>query len=348
MKILVTGATGYIGWELCKRLVAEGNEVQAMCRAMAHQPMLPGLTWVQANVEDKASVRMAMDGCRQVYHAAAFARLAAHDTTQFYRTNVDGTQHVLEAAAYHDVERVVFTSTAGVIGRSLSVPMKEDDARIEPFDNDYDLSKHMAEVCVRAYAKNGNSAVIVNPSRVVGPGNMRFASAVNRTISNYLRYPFYLVPGSGEANGNYVYIGDVINGHLLAMQHGTNGERYILGGTNISYNNLFALLNKITGLHRRKIALPQMAIATFAYLNIGYKYLRKEDATITPELSKRLCQHRMLSHEKASSELGYQPTDLETSLRKTLAFLGFPKSSVQQPANTGINPTVKYSSSIIL
>jgi len=157
-----------------------------------------------------------------------------------------------------------------------------------------------------------------------------------------------MVPGNGDAIGNYVFIEDVISGHLLAMQHGRNGERYILGGTNISYNNLFALLNCITGLQRRRIALPQTAMVGFAYLHLAYKYLLGTDATFTPELGKRLCQHRMLSHEKASTELGYTPTNLETSLRKTLAFLGFPKTSAPNAPSTSINPTVKYSTSIIL
>jgi nucleoside-diphosphate-sugar epimerase len=341
MKILVTGATGYIGWELCKRLSFQGNEVNAMCRSMANLPTLPGINWVKGNVEDKKSVISAMEGCRQVYHAAAFARMTAHDTSQFFRINVDGTQHVLEAATYHDVERVLYTSTAGVIGRSLLTPMTEDDVRLEPFNNDYDLSKHMAEVCVRAYANNGKHAVIVNPSRVVGPGKITYANAVTRTISNYLQYPFYMVPGTGEAICNYVYIDDVINGHLVAMKHGRNGERYILGGTNSSYNNLFALLNHITGLQRSRIALPQKALVGFAYLHMAFKYLQRADAILTPELGKRLCQHRMLSHEKASRELGYTPTDLDTSLRKTLAFLGFPKSNTPHPESSSINPAVK-------
>jgi len=101
-------------------------------------------------------------------------------------------------------------------------------------------------------------------------------------------------------------------------------------------------------LQRRRIALSEQVIVGFAYLHLAYKYLQRADATLTPEVGKRLCQHRMLSHEKASRELGYTPTDLETSLRKTLAFLGFPKTSAPSASSSSINPTVKYSTSIIL
>ncbi len=331
MKILVTGATGYIGWKLCKRLAAEGYEVVALYRNRQIESSIPNISWAKGDLQDTSGLKVAMEGCQQVYHVAAVARMHTANNNEMYATNLQGTINVLEAAAYNSVERVVYTSSAGVMGKSFEMPLSEGDPRLEPFDNDYDLSKHLAEEQVKNYVRNGYDAVIVNPSRVFGPGIATYSNAVTRAISNYLKYPLFLVPGKGEAIANYVFIDDVVEGHLLAMRHGKAGENYILGGNNLSYNGLFDLLQSITGLHKTKIAAPMAAMKTVARIAAMLQFILGQHPTFTPYLCERLCHNSKLSVAKAMSEIGYQPTKIETALSITLRSLGFKMDSTMVP-----------------
>jgi nucleoside-diphosphate-sugar epimerase len=325
MKIFLTGATGFIGWELCKRLLSEGYEVNALCRNLAKTTHMEGLKWVEGSLEDAASVRAAMEGCSQVYHCGALARVWDADPGAFYRVNVEGTENVLDAARYHNVEKLVMTSTAGVIGKSLSTAMTEDDPRLEPFDNDYDLTKFLAEEKVLAYAKEGRWAVIVSPSRVYGPGNESPSNAITNTLKRYLKQPFYMVPGDGNQQCNYVFVGDVVAGHIKAINQGTSGEKYILGGENVSYNQLFKCFEAVSGLRRRRISVPQGLFSFVATILVGWSNLSGQPPLVTPFYARRLFHSRMLSTQKAETRLGYQITPLMTGLAITLQSLGFEK-----------------------
>lgn len=335
MKIFITGATGFVGWELCKSLLSQGNEVIALCRSLSKTQPMQGLKWVEGNLEDAASVRAAMEGCTQVYHCAALARVWAADPGAFFRINVMGTENVLDAARYHNIEKLVLTSTAGVIGKSLSKPMTEDDPRLEPFDNDYDLTKFMAEEKVLEYAREGRWAVIVSLSRVYGPGIASPSNAVTNTLKRYLHQPFYMVPGNGEQRCNYVFIGDVVRGHIQAMERGTPGEKYIIGGENVSYNELFACFEKASGLRRRRIAVPQGIFSFVASILVGWSNLSGQPPLFTPFYAKRLFHSRMLSTQKAETMLGYQITPLIKGVAITLEGLGYArKESIPQSLAT--------------
>jgi nucleoside-diphosphate-sugar epimerase len=323
MKIFITGATGYIGWELCKRLLSEGHEVTALCRNPQKANKADNLKWVEGSFEDAASIRTAMQGCTQVYHCGALARVWDKDSGAFYRVNVLGTENVLDAARFHGIEKLVLTSTAGVIGKSLSNLMTEDDPRLEPFDNDYDLTKFMAEEKVLEYAREGRWAVIVNPSRVYGPGNDSPSNAVTNTLKRFLRQPFYFVPGDGSPKSNYVFVGDVVDGHIRAMEFGASGEKYILGGENLSYNELFECFEKISGLRRRRIEVPKGIFSIIAGMAVGWSNLSGHGPFVTPSYARRLFHPRLLSTKKAESMLGYQITPMMTGLAITLQSLGF-------------------------
>ena len=322
IKYFLTGATGYIGDALCRRLLNDGNEVVALYRTEIPLFQHENLHWVKGHLEDPDSLFRAMEGCTHVFHCAGLARQWHPDKNAFYKINVAGTENVLQAAATHKIEGLVFTSSAGVIGKSMGVPMTEDDARLEPFDNDYDLTKHLAEEKVRQFARN-HQAVIVNPSGVFGPGLPSPSNPISKTLKNYIENPFYFVPGNGESIRNFVFIDDVVNGHLLAMEKGSSGERYIIGGENISFNELFGHFEKLTGLKRIRVTVPEGIFKVISPLVLGISKLMNKEPFITPAWARRLFHPRLLSSQKAIDELGYAFTPVKEGLIKTLDSMGY-------------------------
>lgn len=329
MKVFVTGGTGYVGWEICKRLLNDGHEVVALCRQIPMHEKRVGLKWISGNLEDVGSIKRAMEGCTHVFHCAALARAWHPDPNAFFEANVAGTENLLEAAKYHEVAKIVFTSTAGVFGKSLSAPLAEEDPRLEPFENDYDQTKFLAEEKIRAYAATGRQAVIVNPSRVFGPGNATPSNVVNNTMLRYVKQPFYLVPGNGTAKGNYVFIDDVVDGHIRAMEKGISGERYIIGGENISYNDLYRIFEKVTGLKRKRISLSLPVLGALSRVMVLWSKLSGGNPFITPAFAKRIFADRMLNTKKAEIQLGYSITPVEAGMQITARHFGIEAPGVE-------------------
>jgi nucleoside-diphosphate-sugar epimerase len=322
MKTFITGATGYVGWALARALVNSGKEVHALCRKVPLHLQLPGLSWHPGDIEDRDSLAKAMKGCTEVYHCAALARMAHRDPGMFYRINVAGTEKMLAAAEQCNIDGLVFTSTAGVFGGGHQQPRGEDDAEnTDDFDNDYDRTKRMAEQRVQAFAASGHHAVIVNPSRVYGPGLLSPSAGVNKMVTQYLRGPVVFVPGNGEAIGNYAFVHDVALGHLQAMQHGTSGERYILGGENVSYLQLFEKLQEVTGIRRTIIGLPHSLMHAGLFLYNKYMLLTGNNPVAGHSFARRLALHRRLSCQKAVEQLKYAITPLRQGLLYTVEHL---------------------------
>jgi len=204
MKIFITGATGYIGNNLAKKLADEGNTIHALCRN-ENTPVLShsNIKIFKGDITDKTSIEKGIQGCEQIYHLAAYARVWAKDMSIFYKLNVDGLRNVLDAARNSSVQKIVFTSTAGTLGPSGVQPVKEDDARIgEPF-TDYEISKTQAELLCREYCnKYGMHIVIVNPPRIYGHGIITESNAVTRLIKLYMAGKWKITPGDGKRTGS--------------------------------------------------------------------------------------------------------------------------------------------------
>lgn len=323
MKIFVTGATGYIGNNLAKKLADEGNIIHALCRN-EHTKVLShhNIKIFKGDITDKSSIENAIKDCEQVYHLAAYARVWAKNMSTFYKLNVDGLRNVLDAARNSSVQKIVFTSTAGTLGPSGSRPVKEDDARIgEPF-TDYEISKTQAENLCREYCNKYDMHIVtVNPPRIYGPGIITESNAVTRLIKLYMAGKWKFIPGDGKRTGSYVYIDDIVNGHILAMQKGRNGERYILAGVNASYNEFFDLLAKATGKKISLIKLPVWLMMIAGNAMQLYTNITGKPPLLTPRWIKKYYHDWSLSSEKAQRELGYNYISLEEGLQKTVDWL---------------------------
>lgn len=323
MKIFLTGATGYVGHQLALQLAANGCKVHIMVRDI-HSPNIPqhdNIVVYSGDITNRASVSTAMKGCEQVYHTAAVVKLFARDPSQFYKVNVTGTQNLLDEAIALGVKKFVYTSTCGVLGSSLNCAKKENDPRTESFYNEYDFTKYLGENLVKEYSKKGLFTVIVALSKVFGPGIETHPVSVNKVIHNFIRGKLLFVPGQGTTVTNYCFIKDIIEGHLLAMQHGLGGEKYILGGYNLSYNSLFTQIKALSKSRAVVIRLPRYFITLLAFVNWCTYKITKKEPYVTLKGIRHIFTNKEFDNSKAVRQLHYQPTPFAEALTQTIQFL---------------------------
>lgn len=281
------------------------------------------LEWVPGDILDGASLRSALTGCTEVFHLAAYARNWAKDPSTFFRLNVEGTRNVLEAAAEAGVRRIVYTSTVVVFGPTpRGVVGDEVTPRSTPrYLTEYEETKSVAEREALALAARGVPVVVVHPTRVYGPGKRTEGNSVSLMIDQYDRGRFPVVPGNGENVGNYAFVDDLVEGHLLAMEKGQVGERYILGGENSSLTGLLRLVDELTGKRHIQIGLPRPVAVSYARL----EKLKAEwfglYPLITPGWVETFLEDWAYSSAKAETELGYRITPLREGVRRTLDWL---------------------------
>jgi nucleoside-diphosphate-sugar epimerase len=323
MKIFITGATGYIGQRLTSRLLEEGHEVHALLR---HRP--DSLTYehvrfhfFQGDIMDVDSIREAMDGCEAVFHVAALAKVWSKNPTEFYEVNVHGTINILEAAMTLGVPKVVFTSSAAIYGCSNGHPIRESDFRQQAFFTDYECSKFLAEEKIQEYVRKGLPVVIVHPSKVYGPGIWTESNAVSRIIKEYVEGQWHLIPGDGKMIANFSFIDDVVAGHMLALTKGIPGEKYILGGENLSFNEFFARLKQRSGKNFITFCVPYLLMQFYAWQEEVIARLMSTQPKITRRWVKKYNESLALSSQKAQRDLGYAITPFNDGLDKTLQWL---------------------------
>jgi nucleoside-diphosphate-sugar epimerase len=322
-KILVTGATGFIGRELCLALAGKGYEVRALCRNTDHPYLIKhkNIVPVQGDILYPDSLKKAMQGCTQVYHTAALAKMWCRNPDAFYDTNVTGTRNVLNAATNAGVAKVVYTSTCGVWGPTLNFPLSEDEPRIVGFPIAYERTKYLAELEVQQFVNQGLDVVTVNPSRVFGEGPVTDSNTVSKMVSGYLRGKWRVIPGDGEQMANYAYLPDVINGHIAAMEKGVTGNRYILGGEDISFNQFFNTVSIASGIKRRMLRVPQKAIKLYSHVDQIKTRLTGLTPFFLPEFADRLKFDQKYSSQKATVQLGYRITPFGDAMQKTVDYL---------------------------
>jgi len=325
----VTGGTGFIGRVLVRKLLERGETVHLLCRRTSDLSGLTdeGIRTFYGDVTDSSSLRQPMRGCEGVYHLAGYARNWAPDPSVYYEINVGGLRNVAEAALDCGVRRVVFTSTCLTLGPSREGVAHERTQRgPEPPLTEYERTKLLAEREAAAFAARGLDIVIVNPTRVYGPGKMTEGNSVTRMVQMFMegRWPF--VPGNGEQVGNYAYVDDVAEGHIRAMERGRAGQRYVLGGQNASFNEFFAVLARLTG-RRPPRHLPACVARLFARLELLRARVFGGYPLITPGWMETFLRDWAFSNARARQELGCPFRGLEEGLKATCEWLAARKET---------------------
>jgi dihydroflavonol-4-reductase len=305
MSVLVTGATGFVGSAVARALVHCGSQVRVLVRSGADRGNLQGLPVEIAvgDLTDRASLERALAGCTALYHVAADYRLGTREPAQLYRNNVDGTRNILDAARHAGVERMVYTSSVATIGLPQDGSPGEETTPVALVDmiGHYKRSKYLAEELVRDAARTGFSAVIVNPSTPIGPGDVK-PTPTGQIVLDAARgrTPAYVDTGL-----NIVHVDDVAAGHLLAFHRGRAGERYILGGQDMTLREILTQIAQLVGRKPPRIRLPHAALLPIAFVAEAFAKASGRGTRITVE-SVRMSRKRMFfSSAKAIRDLGY-------------------------------------------
>lgn len=318
MKALVTGATGFVGGAVVRALVDRGIDVRVLARAGSDLQNIQNLAVerVEGDLRDPVSLRRSLTGCGQLYHVAAHYALWAKDPSIFYDVNVTGTKNLLEAARDVGVKRIVYCSTIGAIGipPSGGLGTEETPVSLEQMAGHYKRSKYLAEQEVLKLAKAGLPVIIVNPSAPVGAGDVK-PTPTGQVIVDFMkgRMPAYI-----ETGMNIVDVDDVAAGHLLAMEKGRIGERYILGNANLMLREVFEILSRLTGVKAPTIKLPRLAILPLAYANLWIANLTGHPPRIPLEGVKMAKYKMHYDCSKAVRELGIPHTPPEVALEKAV------------------------------
>ncbi|NCD69581.1 NAD-dependent epimerase/dehydratase family protein [Mucilaginibacter agri] len=323
MKILVTGATGFIGRSLSLSLAQSGLKVVALCRNTDHPYLIdhPNITPIKGDILDVPGLKNAVIGIDQVYHTAALAKMWCRNKDDYYNINVIGTRNLLNAAGEAGVKRIVYTSTCGVWGPTIKHPMHEDDPRIDGFAIDYERTKYLAEIEARKFAEQGLDVVTVNPSRVYGEGPVTDSNTVGKMVSGYLKGRWRIIPGKGEQVANYAYLDDVVKGHIAAMELGVSGQRYILGGEDVSFNTFFNTLQYVSGMEYGMVKIPQKLIEAYSRAEWLKATITGIPPVFLPEFAERLKRDQKYSSQKAISQLNYHITPFEEGLARTINYI---------------------------
>ena len=324
MKVLLTGATGYVGHQFALALVAKNIIVHALVRDIKSEniPKHKNIKLYEGNVCDYVSIENAIKECKYVFHIAAYTNLKSKNVDDFYETNVIGTEHVLKAALKHQIKKVIYTSTLSVYGPSFKkVPITELQPRISSYANDYELTKSMSEEKVQDYRKKGLSCIVLNVSKVYGPGLKTFSGGVNKLISMFIEKDFLVVPNKLHSTSNYVFVEDVVKAHVLVMESDIVQGNYIIGGQNMSYGSLFHVIKDLT---KSKIKIFKINYGllkiSFSILNVLRSIIGIGSA-ITPRVLDSLFVNRIATSGKAKADLKYEATSLHQGLKETITYL---------------------------
>src|ERR1700736_2496531 len=317
MLAFVTGATGFLGSHGARVLADNGADMRLLVRSSSNPRNIEGLRADRAlgDLRDPASIEKAMAGCDVVFHVAADYRLWVREPEQMYRANVEGTRAVLDAARKNHVRRVVYTSSVATMGfTSNGRPAHEDSTvSLGNMIGHYKRSKFMAEKVALEAGRSGMDVVVVNPSTPVGEQDIK-PTPTGRIVVDFLKKKF---PAYVDTGLNLVDVTECARGHLAALEKGRSGERYILGGDNLTLKQILDKLAAITGLPSPKIKVPYvMALATGLVDEVvtGWILGREPRATID---AVRMGRKKMfVSSAKAERELGWKRVPVDNALRR--------------------------------
>jgi len=319
MKCFVTGATGFLGSHVAHQLHSRGAELRLLVRSSSRTENIADLTAerVIGDLRDVESLKRGMEGCEFVFHVAADYRLWAANGQEIYQSNVEGTRNILQAARDSGVRRVVYTSSVATMGFGNNGRVTDESTPVTLANmiGDYKRSKFMAEQLVIEAARGGQDVVMVNPTTPIGERDIK-PTPTGRIVVDFLKRKF---PAYVDTGLNLVDVTDCADGHLLAMEKARPGERYILGGENLTLKQILDKLAAITTLPSPSIRLPYaVAYATGVVDTLVTGKMRNREPRVTLD-SVRMGRKKMfVSSAKAKRELGWSPAPVDRALLRAV------------------------------
>ncbi|MGH8582972.1 MAG: hopanoid-associated sugar epimerase [Gammaproteobacteria bacterium] len=307
MTTLLTGATGFVGSAVLRALVDAGHRVRALVRPASDRRNLAGVTaeMVEGDLGDRRSLERAVTGCRYLFHVAADYRLWARDPAEIYARNTRGTRILMETALAAGVERIVYTSSVATLGLHADGRPADESTPVtlEDMIGPYKRSKFMAEEGVRRLVREQElPAVIVNPSTPIGPRDVK-PTPTGKMIVDAARgrMPAYVDTGL-----NIVHVDDVARGHLLAFERGRIGERYVLGGENLSLREILAVIAELAGRRPPRIKLSPSVVLPIAYACEAWATVTGRGEPLVVADAVRMARKKMFfTSAMAQRDLGY-------------------------------------------
>ncbi|MBI4187137.1 MAG: NAD-dependent epimerase/dehydratase family protein [Chloroflexi bacterium] len=319
MRALVTGATGFIGGNLVRELLNQGYQVRALVRQGSDRRNIQGLDIEVAfgDLCDRPSLDRAVDGCDVLFHVAAAYTFWARDPRVIYEANVRGTENILAAARDRGIKKVVYTSSESTIGTGNNCGLATEEGEVDPdkLPGDYKKSKCLAEKLTLKACHGGLPVVVVNPTVPIGRYDVK-PTPTGRLVLDFLngRMPAYVNTGL-----NVVDVEDVARGHILALERGRIGERYILGNRNLTLKEILAILEKITGIKASRLRIPVWLALGAAYADefISGRVMRRVPRVPVAGV-KAARSFRYFDCSKAVRELGFVQTPVEEAFDRAV------------------------------
>ena len=323
MRFFITGATGFIGTALIRFLYNKGHTTRVFCRPSSNTDVFNRIPVEIAygDIRDFQSIKKGIKGCEYVIHLAGYAKNWAKDPQTFYDVNLHGLDNLLKAAQEEGIKKTVLVSTCMVFGPSNENSVQESKNNAEICLCEYQHSKCEADKLGLSANQKGFPVVIVHPTRVYGPGLLTEGNSVTILIKNYIEGKWSGILSDGSAVGNYVYIDDVIQGIWKAFERGKPGEKYILGGENLSYEDFYKIIGDISKHRRSLIHIPLWAAMNIARVQLLLAHIFKRHPLITPKWMRIFSIDWAFSSEKAQKELEYSITPFKQGIKKTIDWL---------------------------
>jgi dihydroflavonol-4-reductase len=317
LKVFVTGATGFLGAHVARVLAEQGADLRLLVRSSSDLRNIEGLPadCVTGDLRSPASFEKAIAGCDTVFHVAADYRLWVRDPEQMYRSNVEGTRALLEGARKNGVRRVLYTSSVATMGFSSNGISADEESPVTLAEmiGHYKRSKFMAEQIALAAGRSGQDVVIVNPSTPVGEMDIK-PTPTGRIIVDFLKKKF---PAYVDTGLNLVDATECARGHVAALEKGRSGQRYILGGENLTLKQILDKLAAITGLPAPRVRVPYvLALATGIVDEIVTGRIRGREPRATIDAVRMGRKKMFVSSAKAERELGWQIVPVDDALRR--------------------------------